>query len=234
MGQTESAADGLQPSGPMVLLQNKLTRHAIDIKEAATISYCEFLNTVQELNKITNNFGDVGGKTLVFQVKKGTDTSMWWRGTVRIKCHKVFSHSGVIESSRLLNLKQYIRLYKEIKAQASMTSLQVDQPNTVCASMILTQMDSTESTEPEECCICMDRQAVVILPCSHIYCEQCIDQWSSDHKTCPICRATVQGNDDTWVLTEKPDKSQMAYEATGYLMGLADRTGSLATNNSDE
>ena len=46
-----------------------------------------------------------------------------------------------------------------------------------------------------------------------------------NHKTCPICRATVKSTDDTWVLTEKPDESEMAYETTGYLMGLADRTG---------
>ena len=48
------------------------------------------------------------------------------------------------------------------------------------------------------------------------------------HKTCPICRAAVQGQDDTWVLTEKPDTTEMAFETTGYLMGLAERTGSPA------
>ena len=45
------------------------------------------------------------------------------------------------------------------------------------------------------------------------------------HHNCPVCRTSVQGSDDTWVLTEKPDHSEMAYETTGYLMGLADRAG---------
>jgi len=31
--------------------------------------------------------------------------------------------------------------------------------------------------EEEECVICMDRKATVILPCAHAYCEQCIEAW---------------------------------------------------------
>ena len=56
-----------------------------------------------------------------------------------------------------------------------------------------------------------------------------------NHKTCPICRAKVNAKDDTWVLTEKPDTSEMALETTEYLMGLTDRSGyeaqSPASNN---
>jgi hypothetical protein len=46
-----------------------------------------------------------------------------------------------------------------------------------------------------------------------------------NHNTCPICRAHVEGSDDTWVLTEKPDTSEMVNETTEYLMDLADRSG---------
>ena len=28
-----------------------------------------------------------------------------------------------------------------------------------------------------ECCICMERKSSIILPCSHTYCEKCIDSW---------------------------------------------------------
>ena len=56
-----------------------------------------------------------------------------------------------------------------------------------------------------------------------------------NHGTCPICRAKVRSTDDTWVLTEKPDAAEMAYETTEYLMGLTERSGVKArTGHSDK
>ena len=37
----------------------------------------------------THKFSDISSKKLVFQLKKDTDTTFMWKGTVRIKCHKV-------------------------------------------------------------------------------------------------------------------------------------------------
>ena len=36
---------------------------------------------------------------------------------------------------------------------------------------------ASASCEAEECCICMDHKAETILPCSHSYCEECINNW---------------------------------------------------------
>ena len=38
-------------------------------------------------------------------------------------------------------------------------------------------IDSKSGSDENECCVCMDRKALVELTCEHRYCEQCFDQW---------------------------------------------------------
>jgi hypothetical protein len=40
-----------------------------------------------------------------------------------------------------------------------------------------------------------------------------------DHNTCPICRKKVEGQDEFWVLANKPTESEMA----DYVMGFTDK-----------
>lgn len=48
-------------------------------------------------------------------------------------------------------------------------------------------LDEHVGVSDVECVICMDRKAEVILPCSHMYCEQCFDEWSVKlSHFCPI------------------------------------------------
>ena len=72
----------------------------------------------------------------------------------------------------------------------------------------------------EECCICLERRPELILPCAHSYCLPCIEQWSVDHSTCPVCRETVSSTDEGWVLGEEPDSMEIATEIQKALMDL--------------
>ena len=74
----------------------------------------------------------------------------------------------------------------------------------------------------DECCICLERKPDVILPCTHSYCFPCIEQWNVDHKTCPVCRETLDSTDDGWVISEGPDSLDIATAIQKSLMSLAD------------
>lgn len=59
---------------------------------------------------------DPNGKQLVFLVKKGTDTSMLWKATVKIACIKVNPVTRHIDSYKFLNLKQFLCVFKTFQS----------------------------------------------------------------------------------------------------------------------
>ena len=235
-------------------------------KEIASLDYEEFLDYVSELNEISSHFLDANGKQLVFAVKKGTDATALWKGTVRVACVKVLQHANLVntktlvqvdaeskgvDSYRLLTLKQFLAVFKslqtqtaaircedsqstpdssepsspandeEIDAKSSISPLK-QHPLTVAkfsASKFLD--DALEGTSLEECCVCLERKPDVILPCAHSYCLPCIEQWNVNHKTCPVCRETVQSTDDGWVISDGPNSLDIATEIQKTLMELA-------------
>ena len=86
--------------------KGEVLRQTRSYKEIAGLSYEEFLDYVQDLNEISrysneatlfrdlilfvsSHFLDANGKQLVFAVKKGTDSTALWKGTVRVACVKV-------------------------------------------------------------------------------------------------------------------------------------------------
>eukprot|EP00029_Vermamoeba_vermiformis_P004312 TRINITY_DN14851_c0_g1_i1.p1 TRINITY_DN14851_c0_g1~~TRINITY_DN14851_c0_g1_i1.p1 ORF type:complete len:427 (+),score=33.93 TRINITY_DN14851_c0_g1_i1:81-1361(+) len=46
----------------------------------------------------------------------------------------------------------------------------------------------------DQCSICQEAMtAPVILSCKHIFCEECVGAWFEKEKTCPLCRAQIEG-----------------------------------------
>ncbi len=45
-----------------------------------------------------------------------------------------------------------------------------------------------------ECCICHEavRKPAIVLECSHIFCEDCLQEWLDRENTCPLCRRRTQ------------------------------------------
>lgn len=231
MGQGKSFPD---PEKTVGLVHGKLKLHLGVITKIAKLSYDDLLQSVKDLNELTTTFTDHKGKQLLFSVEAGTDTTIFWKHTIRICCQKVNTRRNLIESSRILKLRQYIEVYSEITDQVSSLALIPDNASMpsplaasadISASIIFDEATKKVDFDEVECCICMENKSEIILGCSHKFCESCIDQWNVTSRTCPICRARVRGSDDTWVLTEKPTANEFQSEVKEYLVGLADKKG---------
>lgn len=227
-------------------VQGEICRQARMITEIATLTYDEFQKLISDLNTMSKHCTDPSGKVLVFAVKKGTDSTVLWKGTVRIACVKVDRESRKVESYRLLNLSEFLKVFNTlhcqfIAAQDSCTHESANQESVLkhsfssdsddqkslkhlTATMLFEEVDQLASPPGErlnECCICLERTPDVMLPCAHSYCLPCIEQWNVNNKTCPICRETLDSTDDTWVISEAPESQEISQAICNSLMDLA-------------
>jgi len=247
-----------------------ILRHAEELRKLATLSYSDFIATVEHLNLVAEHHVDPQGKRLMFAIRSNSADSILWKATVRIDCYKVNCRSCQIETTRILTLHEFIALYNQIILHIDSASVDPEpQPDfgaacedsacavpphsprprntTLDASVLLAKIDALDSDasrvahsrskEKEagaeaiiECCICMERKSSIILPCSHTYCEKCIDSWwesgRDDRHTCPLCRQRLKDKGDQWVLmTDRPDADQVEKEVSSCVVGLAAKVG---------
>ncbi|KAJ8271506.1 hypothetical protein COCON_G00103650 [Conger conger] len=210
-------------------LPEKVVKHAGLVRESGYLTYEEFLGRVAELNDVTAKLASGQQKHLLFEVQPGSDASALWKVAVRIVCTKINKEDGMVEASRIMNLYQFIQLYKDITTQAAEVlsaevategpSGQLSSAGSCQASMWMGRVK--QLTDEEECCICMDGKADLILPCAHSFCQKCIDKWSDRSRNCPICRLQVTAANESWVMSDAPTEDDMA----SYILNLADEAG---------
>lgn len=68
-------------------------------------------------------------------------------------------------------------------------------------SLYSTELIDEDDDESKECTICWERyrsseKAVVRTPCNHLFHEECLAQWCTNHTDCPLCRAPI-GEDES-------------------------------------
>jgi hypothetical protein len=51
--------------------------------------------------------------------------------------------------------------------------------------------------ESSFCPICEDQKVDISLPCSHFFCEKCINNWIIKSDTCPLCRIKLEKSTGT-------------------------------------
>uniref|UniRef100_A0A8I4A231 RING finger protein 141 n=1 Tax=Callithrix jacchus TaxID=9483 RepID=A0A8I4A231_CALJA len=165
-------------------LPEKVAKHVTLVRESGSLTYEEFLGRVAELNDVTAKVASGQEKHLLFEVQPGSDSSAFWKVVVRVVCTKINKSSGIVEASRIMNLYQFIQLYKDITSQAAGVLAQTstsEEPDESSSSVTSCQASFwmgrvKQLTDEEECCICMDGRADLILPCAHSFCQKCIDK----------------------------------------------------------
>ncbi|KAF5274331.1 hypothetical protein FQR65_LT17030 [Abscondita terminalis] len=213
------------------LVNDESTANTLISNEIQDMTYDSFLKILAELNVLSQKCLDSSGKQLVFAVKKGTDSTVFWKATVQVACIKVNldPQEQRVESYRLLTLNEFLRVFKTLKCQylavqqcKSLNSGQSEAKYLSTSSFFnhLDEVAKLGSSEQSECCICLERQTEVSLPCTHSYCMPCIEQWNETHNTCPVCREKLESSEDTWVLSEVPRAEEISEEIQSDLMNL--------------
>ncbi|KAF2901725.1 hypothetical protein ILUMI_04453 [Ignelater luminosus] len=214
------------------LLNDESTANTLISSEINSMTYEEFTKTLGELNLLSKKCLDSSGNQLVFAVKKGTDSTVFWKATVQVACVKINSETKKVETYRLLNLNEFLRVFKTLKCQYSAVqqskrcSKDTEATKYLTTSTFFNHLDDVTkggyyNGDQSECCICLERQPEVSLPCTHSYCLPCIEEWNESHDTCPICREKLESTEDTWVLSEVPKAEDITEEIRSDLMNLA-------------
>ncbi|XP_046852489.1 RING finger protein 141-like [Xenia sp. Carnegie-2017] len=199
--------------------------NALVIRDFTSLSYDGLIKAVEELNIILDDLAksEKNDFQLLFAVSSD-DTSYLWKALVKITCCKINKTTNSIETEKCLDLPRFLRIYRELSKRYAKKSQLVQEDNTsetnddLTISLILSRVDEIQREVVEECCICMERNSDVSLACAHSYCKECIHLWFDEHNTCPICRETVEGRKELWVLADKPSQIEIA----DYEMGFSD------------
>ncbi|XP_023242112.1 RING finger protein 141-like [Centruroides sculpturatus] len=251
MGQNPSSSFDLNE------LKDDVCRGTQTLKELAVISYDEFLEKVKELNRICQTLSrkisersNNSKSLLLFAVKKGTDESILWKGTVRIGCvlnfhadaspgaansfcpqaeleRKLFSwaepEAALVRFFSRMAIIIPLTLSPRIASEKAKNYCYLFIYQVIIIVILLHFSINAELSDPMECCICMERDSEITLPCAHSYCLVCIEQWNVSNKTCPICREKLENTDDSWVMSEIPDTEIVSAELLQTLMGMIEK-----------
>ena len=65
-------------------------------------------------------------------------------------------------------------------------------PRAAVPEMEEAAMQQIEEDQEAECAVCLAANVVdTVLPCSHVFCRECIQPWVEQHGDCPMCRTAT-------------------------------------------
>ncbi|XP_044748853.1 RING finger protein 141-like isoform X1 [Coccinella septempunctata] len=193
--------------------------NALIAKEIKEMDREKFQEIISELNSFSRDYFDNEGKQMIFAVRQGSDQCILWKAVVEIACIKIDPDSSEVKNYRTLSLVELMKIFYSLKYQNAAK----DQSEKACITYekIVSHADN-DPVMSSECTICLERKVELTLPCAHSFCSQCIEEWSSEHHTCPICRDKLESTSDSWVLSEKPEADEISQELRSNLIRLTE------------
>eukprot|EP01112_Ceratiomyxa_fruticulosa_P012890 TRINITY_DN3593_c0_g1_i1.p1 TRINITY_DN3593_c0_g1~~TRINITY_DN3593_c0_g1_i1.p1 ORF type:complete len:198 (-),score=23.85 TRINITY_DN3593_c0_g1_i1:87-680(-) len=173
-------------------------------------SYEDLAKQVNDANNLTSNYQDNQGRKLVFTLypqKRGDiPILLLWK----LVCHVQVSYTGdPSQQPKMLTVRQFSKVYNRLLD--FFKSFSAVSPST-------SPRKTLESPRGEnECAICLDRESTLVLPCSHSFCSECLEEWKKKSDTCPFCRSISEGNDELFVLTNPPTDQEISEYFQNYL-----------------
>ncbi|EGG24794.1 hypothetical protein DFA_03038 [Cavenderia fasciculata] len=71
-------------------------------------------------------------------------------------------------------------------------------------------IDYDEDEYDHECPVCLENEATCVAPCMHKFCNQCINQWRTKQKSCPICISPFSDDLD-FELIDAPKEEELLH-----------------------
>ncbi|UJR23462.1 hypothetical protein I4U23_026464 [Adineta vaga] len=202
----------------------------LKIKEIIFLRHNEFNELLKEFNKTLEAFTRDEPHYLHFTIVPQSDSTILWKALIRITCSKILRADQSKSNEIILNLHQFLSVHRSLSQQiltlqkCPSTLLYNSEPVKQHSSSFSTAKLSFNLPNDNECCICLDRQSNLVLPCTHKFCDECFQQWSSQvsatsSHTCPLCRVDIT-SDSGFLLAEKPKYDNVKKMLTESILSL--------------
>jgi len=186
----------------------------------------DFAAEIVDANEMARVYVDSTGSYLSFLIK---DPESLRSGPLSaqlpficVECLKLSKNDGLIWE-RQLSVTQFYLVYFRLKDHFNAENWDASIWQSNFNPEKPTGKGRTE--EENDCIICMSEQADVILPCTHAYCHNCIHRWSLTSKECPTCRRPCCDDEESWIITPRPDCTEMAEEVHEFTKKMSDDEG---------
>ncbi|CAF0940011.1 unnamed protein product [Rotaria sordida] len=203
----------------------------LKIKQIILLRHSDFINLLNEFNDTLEKFTRDEPYYLRFTIVPHSDSNVFWKALIRIKCSKISRADQSRLNEIVLSLQQFLSVHQSLCQQiailqkCSSPTLYNSSPTDQNSSSFSTaKLSFSISNNDNECCICMDRKPNLVLPCTHKFCDECFHEWSSQtsptsSQTCPLCRVDVN-SDSGFVLAETPKYDNVKKMLTESILSL--------------